>query len=58
LSAPKHYIVEYLGEDGAWCRKSYHQGLDKAEIMAEVTHEAGYKTRILHDGKIVQESGE
>ncbi len=51
-----NYIVEICNERGDWIRYSYHRGADKALIMFEVQVEAGRPCRILHEGKIIQES--
>jgi hypothetical protein len=51
------FKVEYLNDHGDWVLKSWHKGEDKAEIVASVCQEAGYKTRIVHEGKIIR-SGE
>jgi hypothetical protein len=48
------YIVE-INDGHEWIRKSYHRNLDNAECVFEVQIEAGYKARIIHEGKIIRE---
>jgi hypothetical protein len=50
------YKVEYFDITGNnWILKSRHKGLDHAQIMAQVQQQAGFRTRIIRDGKIIEE---
>ena len=49
------YKVEYLNDRGDWILKSWHKNRDNAVIVADVCEDAGRKTRIIHDGKIIRE---
>lgn len=52
------FIVEIQNDFQDWIRKSYHRGEDNASIMYEIQVEAGRRCRIVHDGKVIQESEE
>jgi hypothetical protein len=49
------YIVEILNDSEDWIRKSYHNNRDNADIVFDVQVEAGWRARIVHDGKIIRE---
>ena len=58
MSAGRHYIVEIRTAHGEWIRKAWYRSKKKALAVAENLAEAGFKARVLDEGKIVWESGE
>jgi hypothetical protein len=47
------YKVEFRNDSGDWIHTSWHKNEDHARIVAEVKGQSGYKSRVLHNGKII-----
>lgn len=48
------YFVDFINDRGDWIFASDHKNLGSAIMIAEVKEEAGYDTRIRHEGKIIR----